>query len=352
VTTDTAPLGDQLGPDRGEEGEGPSDEVMRAALRERGHNPTKRGRLGRDWVELYESGESITGAAVTDADFEPDHARQVEDRPAASATRAERPPAKPKARGWRNRIGLGDRAGKHDSGKPSAKRAAAPKHSAGPRVPLDRLGETVLDGAAALMRGVDPALSRTFALEAPIGGMMAEDALAGTWVDRVVLQKAARAQDKTRILAALFGMPAGIIMLEQAQSLPERQRLTREAIILRGLRECAVMWVEFAGDKLKEKAARDAQRGPLYEEADELLRFLLYGTPVAQGAGTAQDVADAWAAATSSPGDQAAADAQAQATPGGFGGFMAPPPAGYADRPAYAHPYPPVNPAAALVPRR
>src|SRR6185437_6199598 len=136
-------------------------------------------------------------------------------------------------------------------------------------------------------------------------------------VDKV-LQPVARAQAKSRILIALFGMPMGIMALEQAQTLPERQRLTREAVILPMLREAAVMWVEYAGPAIEAKMQRDADRGPLYEEADELLRFLLYGqAPAAPG----PEAAPVW-----EDPDQGAAYAQQQATPGGFGGFMAPAP--------------------------
>jgi hypothetical protein len=340
-----SPVADDPG---AEERTGPTDEEMRADLRARGHNPTTRGRLGRDWVALWESGEGadqqaagqqaaegLAEGGVTAADFTGSHAEQV-------TGTGERRPGKPKARSWRERI-TGPptgKKGKHDSGQSSAgRKAAAPKHA---RVSLDRLGEAAFDGLARATRAVDPALSRTFALEAPIAGPMVEDALAGTPFDKV-LQPLARAQAKSRILLALFGMPLGIIGLEQAQTLPERQRLVREAMILPMLRECAVMWVEFAGDKLKEKAERDAARGPLYEEADELLAFLLYGQAPADppaGAWTGP-AAEAWG-----DEDQAADAAQQAATPGGFMVYRPadPPPA----RPQYAHPYPQASPAAQL----
>lgn len=329
-------LAAQLGDDPGaEERTGPADDEMRAELRARGHNPPKRGRLGRDWVSLWESGEGaesaqVTGdgigdGGVTDADFTGSHADQVD-------STGETRPGKPKAAGLRDRIlgkqGTGRKA-RHGSGKEkTGRRTAQPKHA---RVSLDRLGESVFDGLARATRAVDPPLSRTFALEAPIAGPMIEDALAGTPVDKV-LQPLARAQAKSRILIALFGMPLGILGLEQAQTLPERQRQVREAMILPMLRECAVMWVEFAGDKLKQKAERDAARGPLYEEADELLAFLLYGqAPTGQATGHAGD----WPA----PDEDDQAAEQAQRGPDGFMTYHppAPPPAG----PQYAHPYAP-----------
>lgn len=345
----------------GEEETGPGDAQMRAELRDRGHNPPTRGRLGADWVALWESGEGLgdseepwaaavgAAAAVTDSDFAGAHHEQVT---------PERPPKKPKAAGgWRARLGLDDTGpGKRKSGREkTGPRTAKPKHD---RVPLDRLGEALFDGLARATRTLDPPLSRCFALESPIAGMMAEDALAGTLVDRG-LQPLARAQAKSRVLLALFGMPLGIIGLEQAQTLPPRQRALREAVILPTLRECAVMWIEFAGDKLAEKADRDAKRGPLYEEADELIKFLLYGQPPGDGVPGAQQVDEhvhlpgdppcpgcGWGMYT--PDDQAAAHAQRAATPG-FMGF-----ASAAEPPQYAHPYPPAPayPAAQIVPRQ
>jgi hypothetical protein len=326
----------------GAEEEGPDDAAMRAELRARGHLPPKRGRLGADWVALWASGEgaefvfgrqdqgagNIPGdipaddGGVSDADFIGDHARQVT---------AETRPRQPKAEGWRARLGAtGKGKGKRRSGKESTgPRQAAPKHA---RVPLDRLGESAFGALARATRTADPILSRTFALEAPIAGPMIEDALSGTIADRA-LQPLARAQAKGSILVALFGMPLGVLALEQAQTLPDKQRATREAIILPMLREAAVTWVEFAGPAIKRKMDRDAERGPLYEEADALLAYLFYGEP---------------AQAEPSPGeglgeeDQAAAAAQHQAAPG-FMGFGAPP-----QQSQYANPYP----AAQLVPRR
>src|SRR5262249_23017245 len=147
----------------------------------------------------------------------------------------------------------------------------------------------------------------------------------------------ARAQAKGRVAAALLGMPLGVIMLEHAQTLPDRQRLMREAVIVPGLRECVVQYIEIAGDKLVEKMKRDAERGPMYEQADRIIAHLWRGAPL--------DPADApapgpvWPGATEpEPGDQAGA-------PGGPPGWRAPPvhpqPA-----PRYAHPY------AELLPRQ
>ena len=332
---DLTAAGQVPGDGPGTEEEGPTDAAMREELRARGHNPPARGRLGADWVSLWESREGAESAqvaadvvgddgAVSAADFTRPHDDQVETTP-----------KRPKAEGWRARLGVaGTGKGKRRSGKEkTGARQAAPKHA---RVPLDRLGESAFDLLARITRGPDPVLSRTFALEAPLAGPMIEEALAGTLVDKVA-QPLARAQAKTRILTALFGMPLGILALEQAQTLPEKQRLTREALIVPMLRECAVMWIEYAGPAIQRKMERDAERGPLYEEADELLRFLLYGPAADPGPGDGQ----AWAGGE----DQAAADAQKQATPG-FMGFAAGPP-----QPAYAHPYPPANPAAQLVPR-
>jgi hypothetical protein len=340
------PIGDD--PGDGQDPGGPSPATMRAELRERGHNPPPRGRLGPDWVALWESGESagapgedLEGAAVTGDDFPEDHAHQVT---------GEAAPRKPRAKTWRERLTGPKNApkggkGRHDSGRTrSGPRTRAPKHE---RVPLDRLGESVWAALGRWTAPVDAALSRCFVLQAPVSGMMAEDMIRGTPVDRP-LQYVARAQAKANLAAALLGMPVGIIMLEHAQTLPDRQRLLREAVILPALRECAVSYIEIAGDKLLERAKRDAERAPLYDQADAIIAHLLYGAPLGDDLGAAGQAAGdpgAWAAAVADEQDQAAGQAQAEAAPGAYSGFMAPPvhpqPA-----PQYAHPY------AQLVPRR
>lgn len=329
-----------------EEGEGPDDAQMRADLRARGHKPSTRGRLGRDWVELWLSGETAPGledqdqatgesGGVGPGDFEPDHARQVR-------TDRERPPSRPKAKRLRDRLGLGDDtgAGKRKSGKEkTGRRAARPKHE---RVGLERLGEGAFGVLANITRNADPVLSRCFAVEAPLAGYVAERTLAGTPIDRG-LQPIARAQLKANVLGALIGLPAGVVLLEQAQGLPPGPRAMREGIILAGMRECAVTLAEFAGEDLAERAARNAEKESLYEEADSILQHILYGVQLGD-----QDQAgpgSSWPPAA--PEDQAAATAQQQATPGGFG-FMSPAPAGDPARPQYAHPYPPTPAAIAL----
>lgn len=311
----------------GGEEEGPSDLQMRADLRARGHKPTERGRLGRDWVEIWESGETAPGlgdggedaddgtGGVGPADFGPGPGPQA---------RPERPPSKPRARRLRDRLGVGEHTtGKRRSGQEkTGPRTAKPKHE---RVPLDRLGEGAFGVLARVTRTADPVLSRTFTLEAPIAGYVADRTLKGTLADRV-LQPVARAQLKANVLGALLGMPVGVVLLEQAQTLPEGPRAMREGLILAGMRECAVVLAEFMAEDMSARMEREAERETRYAEADAMLQFILYGvTPAAAG--------------EPAPEDQAAAAAQQEATPGAFGGFMAPPPAGDPARPAYDHPY-------------
>jgi hypothetical protein len=337
---------EEAGPDpeqiRAEEA-GPDPEQIRAELRARGHNPPKRGRIGKDWRALWESGETAEQLAaqppgdgtggVGPEDFEPDHARQV---------KPEQPPARPKARGLRDRLGLGDDTGpgKRKSGREkSGRRGAAPRHA---RVPLDRLGEGAFGMLARVTRVADPALSRTFTVEAPIAGVVIDRRAQGTVIDRV-LQPVARLQAAGSVLGALLGLPAGVLMLEQAQTIANPQaRAVREGLILGGMRECAVILAEFIEEDMADRIQREADRETRYAEADQMLQFILFGVQPGQAEDQSGAPLDE---------DQAAANVQQQATPGGFGGFMAPPPAGDPARPAYAHPYPPASPAAQLARR-
>ena len=76
-----------------------------------------------------------------------------------------------------------------------------------------------------------------------------------------------------RRLAGDLEQPAGEALgrLEQAQGLPDGQRQMREAFLVPMLRESLVLWVDIAGDKVTEKAKRDAEMAPVYAQVDELL---------------------------------------------------------------------------------
>ena len=69
------------------------------------------------------------------------------------------------------------------------------------------------------------------------------------------------------------------------------QRMVREAILVPMLRESMVIWIKIAGDKVEEKAARDAEYGPMYEQVDRLIG-MMFAPPVPPEGGEPAPAAD------------------------------------------------------------
>lgn len=232
------------------------DATLRAILREHGHNPPDRGKLSaadRDLARSYvnepadpPAGEQTPPTApagdydggVTEADFPP------EDEPPALPP--ERKPRRVRAtRGPTLRERLGGKA-KPAKGRP--RRA---------RVPVDGLISRMWDGFARMAAPVSRPLAVTLALQAPVAGLILEDEVKGTVVDRV-LQPAARWEQRGEKVFALVGPPVIVLAMEQAQGLPEPQRSLRLAVLQTMLIEALTMWVKISGDKMEEAAARVA----------------------------------------------------------------------------------------------
>lgn len=276
---------------------------IRAVLREHGHEPPARGKLSRDWLDIYDAiragqdggppPEGSYDGGVTVADFPPD-----EDEAAAGGVPAERAPRKPRA----TRKPLTERL-KAARGKAKAK----PKGKPRPRVPVDRVVGMVWEALGRMFTPLSAPTGRCLQLQAPVAGLILEDVVKGTVADRV-LQPIARAEEKGKKVFALAAPPAIVLAIEQSQAaviagrLTEQQYRAREAILLPMLQESLMMWDDVAGEKIEAQMARDAERGPARERAQRIMRMIF--APPTAGPGTP------------SPEDEAAAAAQAAAMAG------------------------------------
>jgi hypothetical protein len=173
------------------------------------------------------------------------------------------------------------------------------------RVPVDRLCERGWEFLAR-MAGPTP-LGRCLSMQSPVAGLVMEDIVAGTMVDRA-LQPIARAEQRSEKVLALFGPPLIVAALQSAQGLPDQQRAMREAFLVPMLREAMVLGVDVAADKIKVKAERDAEMGPAYAQADELIA-MIFNPPSAYT--EAEAAAAEAAAAEDEQADAAARNAQA-----------------------------------------
>src|SRR5215472_6632170 len=238
----------------------PDPAVVRAVLREHGIDVPARGRISAEHEKAYaelvnqpEAGEYDAG--VTEADFGPD--------PGTEGDTPEIPPAEIKPRRLRSAPRLPALRRPKAQGKAKPKR----KHA---RVPVDRLIERAWEALGRLAAPISPAVSNVLQLQSPVAGLIMEDIVRDTMVDRA-LQPIARAEEKAEKVIALAGPPMIVGALQAAEGLPPEQKAIRQAILVPMLRECLVVWVKVAGDKIEEKARRDEEMGPVNEQVDRLL---------------------------------------------------------------------------------
>jgi hypothetical protein len=159
-----------------------------------------------------------------------------------------------------------------------------------PRVPVDRLIERGWEVLARISAPVSPPISRCLQIQSPVAGLILEDVIRGTAADRA-LQPIARAEEKAEKAIALLAPPVIVGALQAAQGLPEDQRAMRQAILVPMLRESMVLWVKIAGDKVQEKATRDADLAPIYAQVDALMAFIAEGPDEQAAAAAAEQAA-------------------------------------------------------------
>lgn len=239
--------------------------VVRAVLREHGHDVPDRGRISMDLLDIYEGIVNTPDGAdpgaeydagISAADFPPDDPDPE-------------PPAERRPRRVRQtRPSLANRLRGSSSPGKAGKGGARKKRQ--PRVPVDRLVERGWELLARLGMQVSPPIGRVLDMQAPVAGLILEDVIRDTVADRA-LQPIARAEEKAEKVIALVAPPMIVGALAAAQGLPEDQRLMRQAFLVPMLRESLVIWVKIAGDKIEERAAREIEMGPVNEQVDKLM---------------------------------------------------------------------------------
>lgn len=244
---------------------------IRAVLREHGHEPPDVGKLGGEWRDLYDeiqAGETEPDHPLGDAETTVTGAQLPPD-PDAAATTADVPPAERRPRNVRK--GRAPAASIKDRIKGRGKSRGGRSKTRHPRVPVDSLCEKVWSAVARALLPVDPPVSRCLAMSSPVAGVLLEDAVKGTIVDRG-LQPLARMEERGKKVAALVMPPVLVAGLERAQQLPDQQRMMREAFLLPLLREALVLQIEVVGDKAAVFAERETARGPAEALADEMIQ--------------------------------------------------------------------------------
>lgn len=128
-----------------------------------------------------------------------------------------------------------------------------------------------------------PPLQRTLRVQAPVAGMLLEDAVRGTAAD-AVLQPFARFAEGGKTVTALLGPPAFVtaIMVEQQRAAAENRDPNPlfMAVALEGLRGSLMTWCEVAGPKFEVAMRKEMQFEEQYgKSVDEMMEWL-FSPPV------------------------------------------------------------------------
>ncbi len=148
-------------------------------------------------------------------------------------------------------------------------RSTGKKKASHPRVPVDKLisgGWGVLANFASPL----PPTSRLLRMQAPVAGIILEDTVKGTVVDKF-LQPVARAEAKGKAVFALVGPP----MLVTAMQLQPDAQL----VLLPVLRESLLVWCEIAGPRMEEAMKRESEFEKQHGQTVDQMIEMLFAPP-------------------------------------------------------------------------
>jgi hypothetical protein len=145
-------------------------------------------------------------------------------------------------------------------------KGAAKKKTPHKRIPVDEFIAGAWRGLAGFCRPL-PATSRLLKIQAPVAGVILEDTIRRTVVDKW-MQPLARAQQSGTAMFALAGPPILVTALQlQPQSAP---------FIMPILRESMLAWCKVAGPKMEQALKREKEfEEELGSSVDEMLAFIL-----------------------------------------------------------------------------
>jgi hypothetical protein len=255
----------------------PSTSEVRSWLRDNGYAPPAKGVIPADLQGAYDAAHpAANGTATMTADYpDEDFETAFADPPPAPEDTGETKPRKPRAarssgRG-KGRFGFGRRSTGGGKGKKK------------PRVSTEDLLGSVWRGMAKLATPLPP-LQRTLRVQAPVAGLLLEDAVKDTAID-VVLQPFARLAHQGKTVSALLGPPV-IVM---AMTVHVQQRMQQDqapnplfmSVASEALRSALMTWMDVAGPKFEIAMQREQEFEEKYgKSVDEFMNWL-FSEPVA-----------------------------------------------------------------------
>lgn len=258
----------------------------RAWLRDNGYTVAEKGRIHPDLEAAFaaahpgENGAAAPGpdypAGMTDDEFIAD-AELPEDL--ADVAEPEEPPRRP-ARGGtvarRGGRGRGRWRFGGDRGQQGKRKRAKPRVSV----------EDVIAGGWRIMARVAqpvPPLQRTLKVQAPVAGLLLEDAVRGTLVDKL-LQPIARIQIQGKVVAALAGPPVLVTAISMHLAQCQQNQVPPNPVFMSAahemLRESLIIWMDVAGPKFEEALARERAFQEHYgQDVDAFMDWLFTAPP-------------------------------------------------------------------------
>lgn len=239
----------------------------------------ERGKVGQHLRDLYDEAHGITSVTVPgDPPADEPEVDMTERTPRARTTR----PA--------SRRGLGSIFGRERQARRPAPQRQVKRY---PWVGTADVIEHFWSQLAWSARPIPP-LQKILAAQAPMAGVILEGAAKDTWVDRVVLQPAARLEDKMQAANAMLGPPVWTLLIATqggAMLGPNGQPVVdedgmfvfddRTRMMVGGLRFSLMSWLKLADKKADEIIESASELSRLGDEADKLIKYIL--APVIPG---------------------------------------------------------------------
>jgi hypothetical protein len=140
-----------------------------------------------------------------------------------------------------------------------------------PRVSVDNLIGMVWQGVAQITAPINLPVARVLDMQAPVAGMLLEDVVKDTVVDRM-LQPLARMESGGETAFALMGPPILVGLLTSRPQLAP--------ILLPMLRQALMSWIEIAGPKLEAVAKKEQKFQEQYgQRIDEMISYFISTSP-------------------------------------------------------------------------
>jgi hypothetical protein len=246
----------------------------RAWLRDHGHDVPARGRLGPELELEWERGQ-IDAEWDAFGDDEPELA-DPDDLEPSVPMQPERPPRTARASRaqtrsdtrTRRRQSFVDRlaGGSGAKGKTGSKKKV-------PRMSVEKFTSRIYSNLGRMVAPLSQPLSNCLQAQATFAGVVLEDIIQGTIVDRA-LQPMARAEDKLGKGFALFTPPLCVLAIEHSMTLPADQMMMRQAFIMPVLREALRVGLEVSEEMADQLQARVEANARSEAEVDKLIALI------------------------------------------------------------------------------